>query len=112
VTSGTTVLTGADVVTGLKAGDTINISALGTFTAATTAYLTSVISAAGTNGDIALVKGSYNATTGIWTSSSTGTDTLVQWDSNGATAAGNVESVVLVGITSAATKAVAVIITL
>ena len=40
--------------------------------------------------------GSYSATTGIWTTNANGADTLLQWDSNGVTAAGSVESVLLV----------------
>ncbi|MYN39734.1 DUF4214 domain-containing protein [Duganella sp. FT109W] len=112
VTSGSTVLTAIDVVKGLHAGDTINISALGASTAGDTAFVTTLLGAAGTNGDIALVRGTFAAGTGIFTASTSGADTLVQWDSNGTAANGNIESIVLVGTVSAATHSTGGVITL
>jgi hypothetical protein len=93
IVSGTTVLTGADIVTGLKAGDQINISALAA--AATGAAGTSIASATGNT--VALVKGNYDAATKIWTSVAAGTDTLFVYDADGAGAGTNVEAIVLVG---------------
>lgn len=112
ITSGSTVVSAAagyDIVSGLRAGDTINLTALGaTYTAAATAISTSIISTAvGTAGDIGIVRGNWNPVTGYFTTSSTGVDSLVQWDSNGTTALGNVESIVLVGFVNTASTATA-----
>ena len=115
VTNGNVVIsaaTGYDVITGMHTGDTIDISALGTFTAGNTAVLTNYIAAADTNGDIAIIRGNYNTAVGFFTKSSTGTDTLIQWDSNGASANGSVETILLVGTVSSATAATAGVITL
>ena len=115
VTNGNVVIsaaTGYDVITGMHTGDTINISALGTFTAGNTAVLTNYIAVAALNGDIAIIRGNYNTAVGFFTKSSTGTDTLIQWDSNGTSAAGSVETILLVGTVSSATAATAGVITL
>ena len=96
VTSGTTVLTGVDVITGMGTSDTLTVFAAASITAAT-AISTSLLAGPGAVDTIALVKGSYNTDSGIFTTSTTGTDTLVQWDSNGSGAGGNLENVVLVG---------------
>jgi hypothetical protein len=93
IVSGTTVLTGADIVTGLKAGDQINISALAA--AATGAAGATIASATGNT--VALVKGNYDAATKIWTSVAAGTDTLFVYDADGAGVGTNVEAIVLVG---------------
>lgn len=111
VTSGTTVLTGADIITGMGVGDTITLFAAATVTGAT-AISTSLLASAGTTDTIALVKGSYNAGTGIFTASTTGADTLAQWDSNGTTAGGTIESVVLLGYAGTASSVGANLLTL
>ena len=111
VVSGTTVLTGADIITGLKAGDTVGL--FGTLTGGDTLIGTSLLSTAvGTAGDISVVRGNYNAATAIFTSSATGADSIVQWDSNGTTAFGNVETIVLVGFAGVASDSVGSLITL
>ncbi len=101
VTSGVTVLTATDVYTGMIAGDKIAIYAAGTITGAT-AISTALLSAAGTTDSIALVRGTYNTSTGVFTVSLTGPDTLVEFDSNGTTAAGAIENFVLLGFTGSA----------
>jgi hypothetical protein len=92
------------VITGLGVGDIINLAALTTddYTAAATAILTAVLTG-GTNGDIAMVVGTYNTSTGIWITNSSGTDTLLQWDNDGTGAGTTVESVVLVGYVTTGT---------
>lgn len=114
VTSGTTALTaaaGADIYTGLKAGDTINLTAI-TADLYVNTFGTSAVLAAGGTGDFSLLKGGYVAGTGIFTISSSGTDSILQWDSNGSAAAGNVETVVLVGFAGTASSTTDGLITL
>jgi S-layer protein len=111
VTSGSTVVSAAagyDIVSGLRAGDTIDLQALtgGLYAGANTAISTSII-AAGANGDIAIVRGNWSAVTGYFATSATGTDSLVQWDSNGTTGAGNIESIILVGFVNTASSSTA-----
>lgn len=101
ITSGTTVLTGIDVISGMAAGDALSLFSDAGITTATTVG-TSIMSA-GTANAAAIVKGDYNATTGIFTTSTTGADSLVQWDSNGTAASGNVESIILVGFAGSLT---------
>lgn len=104
VTSGATVLTGIDVISGLGTGDKIATYAGVTVTGATTIG-TSLLTAAGVTDAVAFVRGNYSAGTGIFTTSATGADTLFQFDDNGTTAVGNIDSVVLVGFTATATAA-------
>lgn len=101
VSNGATVIsvaTGFDIINGMHAGDKIDLTALtaAAYTAAATAVLTSIMTG-GTNGDIALVRGNYNTVTGYFTTSSSGADTLVQWDNDGTGAGTTVESILLVG---------------
>ena len=113
VVSGTTKLTvanGYDIITGIGAGDTIDLTAL-TVGAFAGTVSTSIITD-GTNGDISLVKGNYDLTTGVFTTSSTGTSSILQWDDNGTAAAGNIETIVLVGFNGTATSTVDGLITL
>jgi hypothetical protein len=93
------------VITGLKAGDQISLYAGATITAAT-AVGTSLIAGAGVTDAVAVVKGNYNSSTGIFTTSATGTDSLVEWDGNGTTAAGSIETIVLVGFAGTLTAGV------
>lgn len=98
VASGTTVLTGVDVISGMAAGDILSVYAgVGIASGGSGTTVGTSLMSAGTVNAVAIVKGNYNTTTGIFTTNASGTDSLVQWDSNGATSAGNVESVVLVG---------------
>jgi S-layer protein len=101
ITSGATALTGVDKVTGLKAGDTIDLAALSpTFTGAAG----TTIAAASTT-TVSLVKGSFDATTNIWTTSATGTDTLVVYDADAAVGGLGLEAIVLVGTVATGTVA-------
>jgi len=95
---------GYDVITGLRGGDKVDLQGLtaNAFTAAATALTTSLLTA-GTNGDIAIVRGNWNSLTGYFTTSATGSDSLLQWDSNGTAAGGSVETIVLVGFANSAT---------
>ena len=108
-TSGTTVLTGVDVITGMGTGDVITMYAGATVTAATvinTALLT--LGATSTVDAIAMVRGTYNSTSGIWTTSTSGTDTLLQWDADGTSnGANSINDVVLVGFVGGATASAA-----
>jgi hypothetical protein len=100
ITSGTTAaLTGVDVITGFKAGDTISL-----FAAANTVTGTlGTTVAAAVDATASLVRGSFDAATTIFTSSSTGTDTLFVYDANGTTVGTAVEAVVLVGFVGSGT---------
>jgi Ca2+-binding RTX toxin-like protein len=51
----------------------------------------------GTTGDVALITGTYTASTSFFTPSISGTDSLYVYDDNGTTAAGSYRAVVLVG---------------
>jgi hypothetical protein len=105
ITSGVTVLSTADVVTGMHAGDTISLAGiLATYTGAAG---TTIASATGTT--VALVHGNYVASTGIWTTAAAGTDTLVVYDADGAGAGTAVEAIVLVGSSVTGTAAAGVI---
>ena len=98
--------TGYDVITGFHAGDKIDLTALTAAAYAGTVVTTDYLSTAvGTAGNINMVRGNYNTLTGYFTSSSTGADTLVQWDSNGTTALGNVESALLIGFANTGSTA-------
>ncbi len=114
VTSGSTALTAAngyDIYTGLQAGDQIDLQDL-TGGAYTSGALGTTLNGA-TGGTIVIVRGTYVASTGIFTTSSTGTDSIVQWDSNGSGTSGNTETIVLVGfVNSASTTTVDGLITL
>ena len=103
VVSGTTVLTpGIDRILDATAGDIINyvgftgyLSA-GAGAAANTVLNTAVQSAQADN-SVSLIRGDFNATTGIFTNSVTGADTLFSIDVNQAAGATAFESVALVG---------------
>jgi hypothetical protein len=105
ITSGVTALTGADIVTGLHTGDTISLAGLAL--GYTGAAATTIAGATGTT--VSLVSGSYAAGTGIWTTSATGTDTLVVYDADGVGAGTAVEAIVLVGTHATGTVAGGVI---
>lgn len=96
-------LTLVDVVSGMGAGDKIDLTALVTggitglasvgATADGVAYLS------GTSGNAALIQGTYTASTGAWAASATGADLLFVYDTNGVTA-GGLEAIVLTGANS------------
>lgn len=101
------VLTGVDVVTGMAAADVWTL--LGTATSASSYDAVAAlatqkfIAAASTttliDNGASLIRGSYNSLTGGWTTSGTGTDTLLVWDQNATAASANYQGVVLVGVT-------------
>jgi len=102
ITSGTSVLSAAagfDVVSGLRAGDQIDLQALTTnaYGGALAAITTTIIAAQGTTGDIAIVRGNWSPVTGYFATSATGADSLVQWDTDGTANAGAIASIILVG---------------
>ena len=95
IISGTTQLTAADVITGLGSGDTIDLTALTPNSFTLGALGTTLASADG--GTIALVKGNYNATSGIFTVNASGTDSVLRWDAEGTDVNTVIETIVLVG---------------
>jgi hypothetical protein len=99
-------LNGIDVVTGMHAGDIINIGAFGF-----AAGVTIGAGAAADNG-VSLIKGTYNATTHIFTASLTGTDAVLQFDTNAANATVDLNSIVLVGFTGTVAAGVDGVLTL
>lgn len=105
IVSGTTVLTGIDVVKGLHAGDTINVA--GVIATIAGASGTTIASAAGIVD--ALVRGNFDAATSIWTTSATGTDTLFVYDIDGAGAGTAVEAIALIGVVATGSAAAGVI---
>jgi hypothetical protein len=108
VTSGTTALTGADIVTAPTAsGNTLKFDLTANNSTIANATLTQATSSAmvGTTADdIIVTKGTYVASTGVFTSTGTSpTHTLVQIDTNGTTAGGIVNVLVVGVFTSAVT---------
>jgi hypothetical protein len=97
-----------DVVSGMHAGDVINLSAMYTgngLTAATTGDLstasatvaTTLVGLGTTDNAVYLVRGTYDATAHTFVGSSAGHDTLLVYDGNAAAATTAQEAVVLVG---------------
>jgi hypothetical protein len=105
---GVTGVLGTDIITGMARGDTIQISYLNSTNSSTgfnRGFSTTGLTAGSSNAADAVFqmsKGNYIGT-GLWTFDTTGNDVLFQWDTNGGTAGGFVESVVLVGSASAFT---------
>lgn len=103
IVSGTTALTGIDEVTGLHAGDTIDLF-LATFTGTAG---TTIAAATGTT--VSLVRGNFVTATDIWTTSATGTDTLLVYDIDGAGAGLIVEAIALIGVVATGTAAAGIV---
>jgi hypothetical protein len=89
--------TGMDIITNFAAGDKVQL-----YTTGTSAIVTSNLLLTGANtlgastvGDVAIVRGGYNS--GVFTASTTGTDSALIWDSNGTTTGGTYSAIVLVG---------------
>jgi Ca2+-binding RTX toxin-like protein len=104
IASGDYIGNTVDVITGLGRGDKINLSAVSgvrTDTGFNVGFLTTGILGDSSSDYYQMAKGDYVGT-GLWTFSSTGSDVLFQWDSNGQSD-GGVESVVLVGSASSFT---------
>jgi Ca2+-binding RTX toxin-like protein len=89
-------VSGADIITDFSNGDSINLSALGAY--GTNAIVKNGGSVgANTAGQVILLQGIYNASTGLFTVDTGGNDSLFIYDDNGTTAGGNWAGVVLVG---------------
>jgi len=90
--------TGMDIISGWgSTGDTIQLYTTGTtaIVTGTTRLTASSTLGADTDGDVALVTGTYSS--GTFTATANGADTAVIWDSNGTTAAGTYKAIILVG---------------
>ena len=116
-TSASVTLTGADVVTGMGAGDIIQVNGLG-YTAVGNNAANTLLAAANTSltdglvdNTVELVRGNWIADTttgsGTFIQSSTGSDTLFVIDAAGATNAQSYEAIVLIGVTGLAGTATA-----
>lgn len=88
-----------DIITGFSAGADIQLTGLTTTAAAIVRNGGSM--GAATVGDIALLTGDYNSSTGLFTVNTAGASTLLVYDDNGQTAGGNYRAVVLVGYVDA-----------
>lgn len=98
-TAATTDLTGVDVISGLQAGDTIDLSAL----AATFTGTLATTFAGATGNTAAIVKGNYDAATDTFATSATGEDSMLVWDQDAAATAATVtEAIVLIGFDDSA----------
>ncbi|MBL4818682.1 MAG: hypothetical protein JKY15_05560 [Deltaproteobacteria bacterium] len=96
VISGVTVLTGIDVISGMSLGDKISFYPEATVSF-TTSLQTTLLSSPSISDVIAVVRGVYDSSTGIFTAGGTATDTLVQWNTKGITSTGQTESAVMKG---------------
>ena len=105
IVSGVTALTGIDKVSGLQIGDTINLVALSANFAGAAA--TTIAGAAGIV--VSLVRGNFATATNIFTTSATGTDTLMVYDVDAATAATVVEAIALIGVVATGTAAAGIL---
>lgn len=108
IVSGTTVLTGIDRVTGMAAGDVIDLS--GIAAGFTGAAVTTIAAATGTN--VGLVRGNFVEGTGIFTADAAGTSTLVVYDADAGGAGTAVEAIVLVGVAGLSGTAATGVLTL
>jgi len=87
---------GMDKITGFSAGATI-VTATSAAGGSTAILRNGATWGADIAGDLALIVGTYSASTNQFTTTTAGTDTLVIYDDNGVTAAGAYRAVVLVG---------------
>ena len=90
-------VSGCDIITGFSAGATILLGALTNTAGAIAAIRNGGTLGGSTTGDIALLLGTYDSATGLFTVSLGGTSTLLAYDDNGVAGAGNYRAVVLVG---------------
>ena len=89
----------------MQIGDTISLGAVvNTLTGATATTI-----AGATGNAVSLVRGNFATATDIFTTSATGSDTLLVYDINGATANDNVEAVALIGVVATGTVAAGVL---
>jgi hypothetical protein len=108
--SGTTIISATvDQITGLGAGDIISLTGIsGTYTGTVG---TTIAGAAGTT--VSITRGDYNTSTGIWTTSTTGADSILAFDADAATTAATLTDFsVLIGFTGVASTIAAGVITL
>jgi len=87
-------VSGADVITDFSNGDKINVG--GSYTANAIVKNAGTVGAA-TAGEVILLQGTYNASTGQFTVDTGGNDSLFIYDDNGTAAGGNWAGIVLVG---------------
>ena len=106
--------TGMDIITVTNTdNDTLDLSAIAASLGSVTAVITTItgstsFTAAGTGTAVQTWLGTYSSAANIFTSKSTGTDTLLVYDNNGSTGAGALEAIVLVGAATALTVAAGV----
>ncbi|MBP0595371.1 DUF4214 domain-containing protein [Paraburkholderia sp. LEh10] len=95
----TGAVTGLDIVTGLHAGDTINLgAAAGTLSSDLAGTFAHAVAAGTASAEI--VRGTYDATAHTFTASASGADSMVQWAD--ATPGNGTAAIVLVGYAGAA----------
>jgi hypothetical protein len=87
-------VSGLDVVTGFSVGDSIIIAA--NFTA-NAIYKNGQTLGAANEGHVALIQGTYNSSTNLFTVDTGGSDSLLVYDDNGNAAGGAYRGIVLVG---------------
>jgi len=93
---------GMDVITGFAVGDKIQVVGAGTSSATLLNESTANLGAA-TVGDFILMQGTYDATANTFIGDGTGTSSMLVYDTNGTTAGGTYEGIVLVGYVDAGT---------
>lgn len=107
--SSATNVTGADVVTGAKAGDALVFLSGYTTGVAATASSTGLLDTLGTaaavtaDNSMSLIKGVYNSTAKSFYADAAGVDSLVVYDANTSTTAQEWQSIVLVGFAGSGT---------
>ena len=108
ITSGITALTGIDKVTGMAAGDIVDLSGiLNTFTGGAGNTI-----AAATDTTVSLVRGNFVDATSVFTADATGTATLVVYDADGAGLGTALEAILLVGTAGVTGNVAAGVLTL
>jgi len=107
--SGTTDISATvDRITGMGVGDIINLVTLSN--SYTGAVGTTIAGAAGTT--VSITRGDYSLATGIWTTSTTGADSILAFDSDFGGAGTIVDFSILIGFTGVASTVAAGVITL
>ena len=94
--------TGLDIINSFAAGDTINLYSTDT---TGVAFNATIVTNAGTftdaTGQLGLIKGAYSSSLGTFTASATGTDTALIYDTDGTSASGALNAIILVGYVGA-----------
>jgi len=92
---------GMDVITGFAAGDTIQLSSATAIITSTTLLTEASVQGADTTGDVTLMQGTYDSVLNTFVGDGTGNDSMLVYDTNGTTAGGTYEGIVLVGYVDA-----------